>query len=379
MGKIYVLDARTATAHFPGIGRYVSCLAEALLPQLGDDEALTLLCDPTALSAWTPPESGTQLRLVEAPISPFSLRQQLALPRLLSKLGADVYHSCYYLMPYWPGLPTLLTVYDMIPLLFPRQSSLRARLLFRWATWLALRSAARVLTISETTRQDLLESFDVSPDVVAAIPLAAGPEFRARPSSEVDAMRRRRGLPDRYLLFVGSNKPHKNLPRLVEAWGRVQSSAVRHARWGLVIAGSWDEGYPEPRRRAQELGLGESVCWLGRVGEDELPALYTGASAFVSPSLYEGFGLPVLEAMACGIPVACSDCPGLLEVVGDAAVVFDATRVDGIAASLRMLLADSELRARLGERGARRAAQYSWEKTAKLTLAAYRQIAGRSP
>jgi alpha-1,3-rhamnosyl/mannosyltransferase len=188
----------------------------------------------------------------------------------------------------------------------------------------------------------------------------------------VEAVRRRYALPERYVLYLGSNKPHKNLIRLIEAWALLAEYGTRST---LLIAGTWDPRHPEPRLLARRLGL-ENIRWLGPVPEPDIPALYAGATAFVFPSLYEGFGLPVLEAMACGTPVACSNTSSLPEVVGDAALLFDPTDAAGIAEALSRLMHDADLRADLRERTLRQAARFSWERTARATLTVYRQTAG---
>jgi len=372
----YALDTRTATPHFPGIGRYVINLARAMASLLRDDERIILLHDPTEpFSRDLQALAGEQVQVVKAPISPFSLRQQWVVPRLLRRLGVDLCHSPYYLMPYRPGVPTVLTVYDLIPLHFPQYVSPQARLLFRWATGLALRAADRVIAISQHTAQDLRAAYAIGPSRLTVIPLAAAPTFYPRPAPEVSAVRQKYGLPDRYLLYVGSNKPHKNLLRLVEAWAQYairNTHCAPHAT--LVIAGLWDPRYPQPRQRAQALGLDESVIWLGPLPDADLPALYSGAATFVFPSLYEGFGLPVLEAMACGTPVACSNSSSLPEVVGDAARTFDPGDAAAIAAALRDLVSDKTLRTRLRERGLQRAGHFSWTRTARETLDLYRQV-----
>jgi glycosyltransferase involved in cell wall biosynthesis len=365
----YVLDGRTATPHFPGIGRYVDNLARALVSLLAEEEQLVLLFDP-AHSPSLPNQPHVENTVV--PISPFSIHQQWAIPRLLRRLKADLYHSPYYLMPYRPGRPTMLTVYDLIPLLFPHHVSTQARLLFRWTMTLALRAADRVIAISSATRDDLLAHFSLSAERVLVIPLAADPAFCPRPPTEVEALRQKRRLPDPYILYLGSNKPHKNLSRLVEAWSHITQYATHTA---LVVAGAWDPRYPQSRQRAEALGLGDTIHFLGPVPEDDLPALYAGALAFVFPSLYEGFGLPVLEAMACGTPVACSNTSSLPEIVGDAALTFDPTSADAIAGALTCLLADADLRADRRKRGLRQAATFSWERTAQQTLALYRRVA----
>jgi glycosyltransferase involved in cell wall biosynthesis len=360
----FVLDARTGTPHFPGIGRYVSNLARAMAPLLQPDELLTVLHAP-----------AHELRLAASPgvqqmavaVSPFSAVQQIALPRLLTRLDADLYHSAYILMPYFPGIPTLLTVYDLIPLLFPQQSTRRARSLARWANQLAFRASQRVLAISEATRRDVLARFRLDPEKIEAIPLAADPVFRPQSRESVAGVRENHGLPERYVLYLGSNKPHKNLVRLVEAWARLQPQTIP-----LVIAGAWDDRFPEARRRASALGLQEQIRWLGPVPEGTLPALYGGAHLFVFPSLYEGFGLPVLEALACGTPVVCSNSSSLPEVAGNAALLANPLDTGTLADAMRLALEDENLREALREKGLRQAQRFSWPFTAQRTLDLYR-------
>jgi len=198
---------------------------------------------------------------------------------------------------------------------------------------------------------------------------AAGPRFKPADPSASDELRHRLGLPDHYALYVGINKPHKNLPRLVEAFARITHHV---SRFTLVIAGHEDPRYPQARERAAALGL-DSVMFLGAVAEEDLPALYSGADLFVFPSLYEGFGLPVIEAMACGTPVACSNVSSLPEVAGDAALLFDPHTPESIAAAICQTLQNAELRERLRRRGLEQAGHFSWEHAARLTLEAYRQ------
>lgn len=370
----YALDARTATDHFPGIGRYVSNLAQAMAAQLGDDERLLILLDPGRPSRWTLPEKPrSQVEHAAIRASPFSLRQQWLVPRLLGRYDADVYHSPYYLMPYRPGVPVVLTVHDLIPQLFSRHVSLQARLIFRITTWLALRRAVQVISVSEATRRDIQEHYRYSPEAIKVIPEAASPQFRPLPAGPVSEMRRKYRLPETYSLYFGSNKPHKNLVRLIEAWNQLLSACSPRAPI-LVMAGQWDDRYPEARRAVTRLGIAQSVCFLGPVADEDLPALYNGASIFVFPSLYEGFGLPVAEAMACGCAVVCADAASLPEVAGDAALLVDPRDPRAIADAVQTLLEDDSLRSELGQRALRRAAQFSWSRAGEETLAIYRQI-----
>jgi alpha-1,3-rhamnosyl/mannosyltransferase len=368
----YALDARAAAPHFPGIGRYVANLAAAMAAQLRPDERLTLI-GPKSLPREVVPNS--RVRPLPLADSVFSLHQQRSAPRLLRTLRADLYHSPYYLMPYRPGVITVLTVYDLITLHFPDLASTRARLLFRLTTSLALQAAHRVIAISDATRLDYSAHFPIASGRAVTIPLAVGTAFEPASDTALATVRTKYVLPERYVLYVGSNKPHKNLVRLVEAWKLAdRADAV------LVLGGQWEPAQREVQKAVLSSGLGNSVRLLGPICEQDLPALYGAAEIFVFPSLYEGFGLPVLEAMACGAPVACSNTSSLPEIAGEAARLFTPTNTNAIAAALSDLMSAPGERARLRERGLARAAEYSWERTAAGHLALYRAITeGRSP
>ncbi len=371
-GQSYVLDARAANDHFPGIGRYVSNLARAIAAQLNPGERLHLIHDPSQPGRWQLPAGRRNVNLWPMSVSHFSTKQQWAVPKLLRRLEATLYHSPYYLMPYRPRTPTLLTVYDLIPNIYPRTVSWRARLFFSVSTRLALRSAAHVIAISEATKSDLIRFYRVSERKVATIPLAADPRFRPQADSEINRVRMRCQLPEKYVLYLGINKPHKNLVRLVEAWGLV----ARHFQDAptLAIAGEWDERYPEAKQLANKMDSECPALFVGPVPDADLPGLFSGASLFVFPSLYEGFGLPVLEAMACGTPVACSSSSSLPEVAGNAAVFFDPASSESIAETLLQLLADDDRLFAMKREGIERAARFSWDNTAARTLDLYRNL-----
>lgn len=374
----FVLDARTATGHFPGIGRYAFNLARALAPRLDATEELIVLrhASPAGPAPWamdTLTGGPAGARVVDVPASPFELRQQWLLPRRLRGLGAALYHSPYYLMPYRPGAPAVVTVHDLIPLLYPQYFTAGQRLIFALTIRAATHTARQIVAVSNATARDLERLLGPlagrGAARVSVIPEAADPAFGPRPDREIAALRARLGLPERYVLYLGSNKPHKNLVRLVEAWARLQPQPMP-----LALAGLWDPRFPEARLRAEALGLGDAVRFLGSVPEPDLPALYGGATAFVFPSEYEGFGLPVLEAMACGAPVACARTSSLADIAGDAALMFDPAGEEAIAQALAQLLSTPDLRAELRDRGRERAARFSWQRAAQETLALYRQM-----
>jgi alpha-1,3-rhamnosyl/mannosyltransferase len=376
MKNCYVLDTRTATDHFPGIGRYVSHLAQHLVPLLAADERLLLLHNPQAKSSWPLPTAQENVELIATAVSPFSLSQQWHIPHLLRQVNATVYHSAYYLMPYRPGVPTLLTLYDLIPEQFPQLVSLQARLLARLATRLSLRAADHFLAISEATRQDFLAHYPLDPAEITAVPLAADDQFRPQPETAVTALRQKLNLPEQYVLYLGINKPHKNLERLVTAWATVTSQLPNAPP--LIIAGAWDDRYGEVKTAVTQQNLEQHIHFVGRVPDADLPTLYNGAMLFVFPSLVEGFGLPVLEAMACGTAVACAHTSSLPEVGGEAVAYFDPTDSQAIASVLVELLQDKKQRERMTQKGLVQAAKFSWEETAVATLTHYRTLASTS-
>jgi alpha-1,3-rhamnosyl/mannosyltransferase len=375
------IDGRYIQDHFPGIGRYTYNLTRALA-QVAPDEVFVILHNPALLNTRYDLASLARfpnIELVRINVPTFSWTEQLRLPLVIGHLSLDICHSPYYIKPYWLPCPSVVTIYDLISKLFPQYlPSPWARLIFEFATRLALWSAHRVITTSQAARNDLIALYHVAPEKIAVTPMAADERFRPLNKREIEPARHKYGLPEQYVLYLGINKPHKNLVRLIEAWSLV----IGHwdlglDRWPLVIAGHWDPRYPQARRKAAALGLEDSVIFLGDVAEADLPALYSGAELFVFPSIYEGFGLPPLEAMACGVPVLCSKTSSLPEIMGEAALTFDPLDVAEMAAKIGEALRDGALREEMREKGLRQAAKFSWERTAQETLEVYREVTSR--
>jgi glycosyltransferase involved in cell wall biosynthesis len=363
-----VVDLRTATNHFPGIRRYIVGLVGAFS---GMEKGM----DISILG----PESGEgsdkasrSLQSIPCSVSPFSLRQQWVIPGILGDSGATLYHSPYYLMPYLPGIPTVLTCHDVIPLIYPAYFTLWQRLVYRATNKMALKTASAVIAVSESTRQDVIRLFHANPARITTIHSAVEETFTPQPPDLVSRVLKKYAIPEKYILYVGINKPHKNLVSLVEAW-RILLTELHGTGCTLVVAGFWDDRYPEAKRLAAKSGLGREVLFTGPVGERDLPALYSGATLFVFPSLYEGFGFPVLEAMACGTPVACSRTSSLREVAGDAAYLFDPRDPWEMARQIADLLSHGERLRDLREAGLYRASQFVWDGTAAETLKVYRK------
>ena len=367
-----LIDGRVIQDRFPGIGRYTYNLTRALAAHAPEEEIL-LLFDPGVASPRLDLKAlheAPRLRLVPAVAPLFSLAEQWRLSAQIRSLSPDLVHLPYYIRPYWlPGLPVVCTSYDVIPIRCPDYYSRRERFVYRAATTLSLRTATLNIAISQATANDLRACFGTSRESIVVIPLAADRRFEPQNIATIEMIRTRYDLPSRFILYVGSNKPHKNLVRLIESRALLGSDALDTA---LVIAGHWDDRYPEAQRRASELGL-EGIRFLGPISERDLPPLYAAATCFVFPSLYEGFGLPVLEAMACGTPVVCSCSSSLPEVAGEAAVSFDPLDTQALAKCLSRVLTDHTLRQSLGEAGIQQAGRFSWDATAASTMKIYRR------
>jgi alpha-1,3-rhamnosyl/mannosyltransferase len=362
------LDARKIDDF--GIGTYLEGL-------LGEFAALGR---PARLVAYLPPgrapDPGLRALTITwevEPAPPYSARELWRLAWRARRDGAAVYHAPHYVCPPVLPCPAVVTVHDLIHLRFPPTRGralgpLYARVMLRLAAW----RAAALLTVSEATRRDLVARLGVRPERVRVIPNGVAAAFA--PAADPEAVAA--GLGDLgvvapYVLFVGNPLPHKNLDRLLRAWAGLPGEAGR-----LVVAGV------APGRRAAvdaavvAAGVGGRVHVLPPVPRAALVRLYQGARAVACPSLWEGFGLPALEAMACGTAVVASDRGALPEVVGDAALTVDPTRVDALREALYALTVQESLRAALAARGVARARTFSWRRAAEATLAVY-ATAGR--
>lgn len=364
-----VLDARTLDDHFPGIGRYTFHLAQALTAR--EDIRLTLIVNPRARDSRfpRPQDAFPRAALLPVPMSPFSPAAQWLIPQLVVRTRADVYHSPYYIFPYLIPLPIVVTLHDTIPTRFPAYFSPFKRRLIRALKALAIRRAAHLLADSRATARDVVGFYRAAPSRITVAPLAPAPQFRPHDEEEIAIVRARYALPTPYFLFVGSAKPHKNLALLHRVWQRLE------ARWGpttptLVLVGPLretggrDPAIPQAR-------------YLDFVPEEDLPALYAGAHAFLFPSLYEGFGLPVLEAMACRVPVLCSDIPALAEVTAGACWRLPPQDEEAWLRAVEILWHEDTAREAWAEKALARAAEFSWPKTAALTVKAYHQALTR--
>jgi glycosyltransferase involved in cell wall biosynthesis len=306
--------------------------------------------------------------------------EQIALPRACRDEGVDVLHVPYFAPPLVGGSRTVVTIHDLIPLVLPAyRESAWVRLYTRLAAEGARRAAA-IVTDSQFSRDDILRLLGVPSSRVHVVYLAADEIFRpVVDASEMEKVRHEYGLPQEYVLYLGGFDQRKNMSTLMAAYAALKEGVSGRAK--LVIVGQLPsrdtDFFPDPRRLVQTCGLGDKVLFLGWVPEKDKPALYIGATLFVYPSLYEGFGLPVLEAMSCGTAVITSHATSLPEIVGNAAVLFDPHDVEGLADAITTLLQDPDRREDLAAKGLERARSFSWEKTIAQTIEVYRAVTGK--
>ncbi|MCK4315860.1 MAG: glycosyltransferase family 4 protein, partial [Anaerolineae bacterium] len=295
--------------------------------------------------------------------------------RQLARLGFDsllpnagLFHATEHLLLPLQSIPTILTVHDLIFRHLPAHHKPLNRWYLNLTMPLYCRRATHVIAVSECTRRDLVAAYNLPPEKITVVHEAAAPRFRPQPPDTVVAVRARYHLPDRYLLFVGTIEPRKNLTRLLSGFEAIHADGLTD---GLVIVGKRGWLYDDFFSRLEQSPARAAVILPGYVPDEDLPAIYAGAQALVLPSLYEGFGLPVLEAMACGTPVTCSDTSSLPEIAGDAALHFDPDSVESLTDALRHLLSDTDLHAALRQRGFEQAAKFSWDQVAAETEAVY--------
>jgi glycosyltransferase involved in cell wall biosynthesis len=299
------------------------------------------------------------------------MRVPLSLPYTLARARASLLHVNYVLPPVCP-CPGVTTVHDLSYALFPDDAPPRDKLVLGRLLPMSVRKAKAVIVVSQNTRKDIVQRFRVPDERINVIYEAAPPHIRRVTTvDELERVRARYGIKGDFVLAVGNLQPRKNLSRLVEAFAVVRRSRVP-AQLAIVGQARWRES--EAMRLVQERGLTKDVIFTGYVPDADLPGLYSGAAAFAYPSLYEGFGLPVLEAMTCGAPVITSNTSSLPEVAGDAALQVDPTSVRALAEAMQAILTQGDLATRLSQRGLRRAAMFSWERAAQQTLEVYERV-----
>jgi alpha-1,3-rhamnosyl/mannosyltransferase len=380
------LDGQPLLAPLTGVGHYTRQLVQALA-RLGEDERYYVLAPyPLRIVKRRAPRPlGFTEPNVELIVPGWWTTARARLQRRLGRDAelncgidppCDVFHATNNIFPYRvPAAHRVLTIHDLTLLLFPEWHPADRRARMAPALEPAVTRASHIITPSRSTRDDVLKLLPVEPERVSVIPEGVAPGFTPRPAAEVAVRLAPLGLRQgEYLLFMGTIEPRKNLLRLLRAL-ELTPAAIGP----LVLAGGHGWNNAAIRATVDRLARGGRVRSLGYVPDELRPVLLSGARAFVYPSLYEGFGLPPLEAMACGAPVLTSNVSSLPEVVGDAALFVSPDDVDGLAAALALLWDDEALRADLRARGLVQARRFSWERTARSTLDVYRAVVAGCP
>lgn len=381
-------DARYIDDRYHGVGRYSYELLDALTSGYPDDHFIAYHnpSRPTTRLDLPTIFARPNVEAVRLPFDIYSPLEQPAIALAACRQRLDALFVPYFPAPLLATVPVVTTVHDCIFDREPRYQTGRwVRHYYRPMMWLAPRKAKRVICVSEATAADLRHYYQVAPEKIAVVPEAAGSVFR--PVTDKDtlaAVRQRYRLPERFVLALGVRRPHKNLAGLVEAFARLDAALAETpgtsagSRVDLVLTGEpharYDDEVPAAVAR---LGLAERIHSTGHVPDSDLPALYSLAEAFVLPSLLEGFGLPVLEAMSCGAPVVAANTSSLPEVVGSAGLLADPRDPAELARALARVIGDPALRRELRERGLARASEFSWTLAARRTREVIVEAVGR--
>ena len=356
-----------------GIGSYIRNLIEALARR---PESLAYRFRVFAREADRDalPELPPHFDVASEEAPGYSLAELTGFAWRLWRHRLDLFHATHYVLPPLPRGRAVVTIHDIIHLLYPqflpnRAAHLYARVMIRRA----LKRADRIITVSHSSQRDLVDYFGVASLRIEVIYNGVSRRFRPDvPEQERRRVADKHGLPSPYLLFLGSERPHKNARNVVRAFAEARRrAALPHA---LVLAGTLPKNQGRVEALIEALDLESVVCRTGIVHDQDMPGLFAGADAFLYPTLYEGFGLPVVEAMACGVPVLTSSTSALQEVAGGHALLVDPMDVDAIAAGIVTLATDAGKRAELAKLGLARAADFSWDKAAEATLGVYAAV-----
>src|SRR5580765_642117 len=358
-----------------GIGTYIRNLIQALA-RLDQENRYTLITFPKRTEELA--GLGPNFHTAEYPRNDTDVLQNIAFPFFLRRLYPDLVHIPLNSVPYLMPKPYVVTIHDMSSLLFPAQGDVRGAMHRERYRRGAVR-ASRIIAVSQSTRRDIESFLQIPTERIRTIYSAPDPSFTIDPpdTSQDQQILQRYSIQPPFILYAGTIRPQKNVPRLVEAFAVIRSELENHPLFGnlrLVIIGDELSKYPAVRRAVVATRVEPFVRFLGFVPLETLKVFYRAAALFAFPSLHEGFGLAPLEAMACGPPVVASDIPALVEAVGDAAELVTPDNLFDVARGLRSVLLDENRRRELSTNGRARARRFDWDDTARSVLDVYREI-----
>ena len=381
------IDARWIFAEISGIGAYTRELIRNTVLIDKTNSYLLLFNDPHIMQR-TAEQTGAadaeNFQLLLLPYGVFSPINQLRLPQLLKTQDVDIYHSTNYMIPLlaFPGNrrshpACVTTIHDVTPMAFPKHAprSRKSRIfpIYKWLMQQIGKRSDIIITDSNASSTDIVAHLHIPPNrqnKIRTIYCGVSPAFtKPPPPSSPDNT-----SPARTILYVGRSDPYKNLSTLISAFAQLQKTAPFPV--SLVIAGSKDQRYPQAEQTAKDLGIANLVSWTGYISDTQLIEQYHNADILVQPSLCEGFGLQVLEAMACGTPVICSNCSSLPEVAGRAAIQVSPHDTDAFTTAMQQILTDPQLAQSMTEKGLKQAAKFTWHKTTMQTINIYKELAG---
>ncbi|MEM1204566.1 MAG: glycosyltransferase family 1 protein [Acidobacteriota bacterium] len=371
MSHTIAIDARKVRDF--GIGTYVRNLIRQLAA-IDDENRYLLLTLPEGQQALEGLPDNFEPVIHRVPV--YSARELVATAWRLWRLKVDLYHSTHYVLPLAVPCRTVVTIHDIIHLLYPEFLPNRVALFY--AQRMIRRSldrGERIVTVSHNTKSDLMSYFGVDGRKIEVVYNGIEEPFlETLEDDELDRWRRQLGLDRPYLLFVGNPKPHKNLDNVVKAYAR--ATRMHDFPHPLVCVGDRSGIEFRIRQRAEQLGISDRIVLLGHVAQEALPAIYQGASLFLYPTLYEGFGLPVIEAMASNVPVITSNTSALKEIAAGYAHLVNPLDVEAMAKAIVQCMSDKDHRDSLRKVGRRRAGDFSWRRAAERTLRIYRSALG---
>jgi len=361
-------DARPLTENKAGIGRYTDQLIRAIIKLAPDNEYFLFSNRDIHFAA------VENCHLIKKGGMMGNIWLQLVLPGLLKTYGIDLLHSPMYLMPLATNLPTVITVHDLVYRVFPETTNWKNRVALQAVLPCSIKKARRIIAVSENTRKDILKYYPNASPKIKVIPLGCDERYTMASDQDFDNPQNSLpGLPKHYILTVGTLEPRKNLVRLFQAYKLLRQN-FPELKQKLLVVGARGWQFADILTELQTLGLSEQVILTDYVPDEKMPLIYHRADLFVFPSLYEGFGLPPLEAMVMGVPVVSSAAGSLQEVVGDAALLFDPYDINDMCLKMAEVLSDPQRQEAMRLAGFRHAGKFTWENAARKTLLVYREV-----
>lgn len=375
--KKILFDGRFLSLSHAGIGRYSMELLRHLLPLDTAQKYVVIVLKGTQITgdlAQKMNERENPVEVVEVDAGHYSVAEQIKLPRIISGLKVDLVHFPHFNHPLIYKGDFVVTIHDLTLSLYAERGGKLKQSLYKKVITHAARRSKIILTVSDFVKKELIREFDLLPQKVVTTYNGIDENFKKITNPRILAKSEQYSLKNPYILSVGQWRTHKNLLRLVDAYAQIVKDKKFDGNLDLVFVGRIDAKYPKLQERVKRLGLEGSVKFTGFVPDEDLPIVYNNAALFVFPSLSEGFGLPGLEAQACGVPLASSDRTCLPEIFGEGAIYFNPMNTNDMTAKIRNVLEDDKLKSALVSAGLQNAKRFGWDQTARKTLEVYREI-----